>query len=210
MALFQKKPDLSSNLPIFSTALTKTLLIVGLGNVGKKYDGTRHNIGFAAVDEVARSQEFDPWIEKKDLKCLTTQRTVGDNRVILCKPTTFMNLSGEAAQAISHFYKIPVDQIVAVYDEIDIPFGQIRTRIGGGSAGHNGVKSLSQQLGEGYGRIRIGIQADTKLETSDYVLAKFSKEERAEMSSLLKETNAILTEYMYGAQLLPETRSFIF
>jgi PTH1 family peptidyl-tRNA hydrolase len=210
MALFQKKPDLSSNLPVFSTALTKTLLVVGLGNVGKKYDGTRHNIGFAAVDEVARSQGFDPWIEKKDLKCLMAQKTVGDNRVILCKPTTYMNLSGEAVQAISHFYKIPLDQIVAVYDELDIPFGQIRTRIGGSSAGHNGVKSVSQHIGEGYGRIRIGIQAETKLEASDYVLAKFSKDEQAEMSALLKETNAILTEYMYSAQLLSETRSFIF
>jgi PTH1 family peptidyl-tRNA hydrolase len=210
MALFQKKPDLSSNLPIFSTALTKTLLVVGLGNVGKKYDDTRHNIGFAALDEVARSQEFDPWIEKKDFKCLITQKTIGDNRVILCKPTTFMNNSGEAVQAISHFYKIPVDQIVAVYDELAIPFGQIRTRIGGGSAGHNGVKSVSQHIGEEYGRIRIGIQTETKLEASDYVLSKFSKEEQDHMNELLKETNAILTEYMYSAQLLAETRSFIF
>lgn len=210
MALFQKKPDLSSNLPIFSTALTKTLLIVGLGNVGKKYDGTRHNIGFATLDEVAQSQEFDSWIEKKDFKCLTTQKTVGDNRIILCKPTTFMNNSGEGVQAISHFYKVPVDQIVAVYDELAIPFGQIRTRIGGSSAGHNGVKSVSQHIGEGYGRIRVGIQAETPMETSDYVLAKFSKEEQAHMKELLKETNAILTEYMYGAQLPAETRSFIF
>lgn len=210
MALFQKRPDVFANLPVFSTALTKTLLVVGLGNVGKKYDGTRHNIGFAALDEVARSQEFDPWIEKKDLKCLTTQKTIGDNRVILCKPTTFMNNSGEAVQAISHFFKVPVDQIVAVYDEIDIPFGQIRTRVGGGSAGHNGVKSLSQHVGEGYGRIRVGIQAETKLETSDYVLAKFSKEEQSHMNELLKESTAILTEYMHSGSLLSETRTFIF
>lgn len=210
MALFQKKPDLSSNLPVFSTALTKTLLIVGLGNVGKKYYGTRHNIGFAALDEVARNQEFDPWIEKKDLKCHVTQKTVSDNRIILCKPTTFMNLSGEAVQAISHFYKVPVDQIVAVHDELDIPFGQIRTRVGGGSAGHNGIKSITQHLGENYGRIRVGIQAETKLESSDFVLSKFSEKEKEHMDALLKETNAILTEYMYSAQLLSETRSFIF
>lgn len=210
MALFQKKPDLSSNLPIFSTALTKTLLIVGLGNVGKKYDGTRHNIGFAALDAVARSQEFDAWTEKKDLKCLVTTKTVGDNRIILCKPTTYMNLSGEAVQAISHFYKVPKDQIVAVHDELDIPFGQIRTRVGGGSAGHNGIKSITQHMGENYGRIRIGVGAETPMEASDFVLAKFSKEEQAHMKELLKETNAILTEYMYGAQLPAETRSFIF
>lgn len=210
MALFAKRPSLSENLPVFSSAMTKTLLIVGLGNVGKKYDGTRHNIGFAAVDEVARSQDFDPWIEKKDLKCHITQKTVGDNRIILCKPTTFMNLSGKAVQAVSHFYKVPLDQILVVHDELDIPFGQIRTRTGGSSAGHNGIKSVTQHLGENYGRVRIGVGAETPMEASDFVLAKFSKDERSEMSALLKETNAILTEYMYSAQLLAETRSFIF
>jgi PTH1 family peptidyl-tRNA hydrolase len=210
MALFQRKPELSSNLPVYSTALTKTLLIVGLGNVGKKYDGTRHNIGFAAVDEVARNQDFDPWVEKKDLKCHITQKTVGDNRIILCKPTTYMNLSGEAVQAISHFYKVPLNQIIAVHDELDIPFGQIRTRMGGSSAGHNGIKSVTQHLGEEYGRVRIGVGAETLMETSDFVLAKFTKDEQANMTALLKETNAILTEYMYSAQLLSETRSFIF
>jgi PTH1 family peptidyl-tRNA hydrolase len=210
MALFQRKPELSSNLPVYSTALTKTLLIVGLGNVGKKYDGTRHNIGFAAVDEVARNQDFDPWVEKKDLKSHITQKPVGDNRIILCKPTTYMNLSGEAVQAISHFYKVPLNQIIAVHDELDIPFGQIRTRMGGSSAGHNGIKSVTQHLGEEYGRVRIGVGAETLMETSDFVLAKFTKDEQANMTALLKETNAILTEYMYSAQLLSETRSFIF
>lgn len=210
MALFQKKPDVSSNLPVYSLGLTKTLLIVGLGNIGKKYDGTRHNIGFAALDEVASNQGFDPWIEKKDLKCHVTQKTVGDNRIILCKPTTYMNLSGEAVQALSHFYKIPLQQIVAVHDELDIPFGQIRTRTGGSSAGHNGIKSITQHMGEAYGRIRVGVGADTPMETSDFVLAKFSKDEQSHMSALLKESNAILTEYMYSADLLAETRSFIF
>lgn len=210
MALFQKRPDVLSNLPVFATALTKTLLVVGLGNVGKKYDGTRHNIGFAAIDEVARSQDFDPWVEKKDLKAHITQKTIGDNRIILCKPTTFMNLSGEAVQAVSHFYKIPREQIIAVHDELDIPFGQIRTRMGGGSAGHNGIKSITQHLGEDYGRVRIGVGAETLMETSDFVLAKFSKEEQEHLHALLKETNAILTEYMYSAGLLSETRGFIF
>lgn len=210
MALFQKRPDVLSNLPVFSTSLTKTLLIVGLGNVGKKYDDTRHNIGFAALDAVAESQDFDPWVEKKDLKAHITQKTIGDNRIILCKPTTFMNLSGEAVQAVSHFYKIPLQQIIAVHDELDIPFGQIRTRIGGGSAGHNGIKSITQHIGEDYGRIRIGVGAETPMETSDFVLAKFSKGEQTHMNALLKEGNAILTEYMFSGQLFAETRSFIF
>ncbi len=209
MALFQKRPDASSYLPVYSLALTRTLLIVGLGNVGKKYDGTRHNIGFAALDELAHRQSFDPWIEKKDLKCLFTSQTIGESRVILIKPTTFMNLSGEAVQATMHFYKIPLNQVLAVHDDLDIPFGQIRTRIGGSSAGHNGIKSISQHLGEEYGRVRIGVGAETPMDTSDFVLAKFSTDEKAEQSALLKETTAILTEYIHGGQLLAETRSFL-
>lgn len=209
MAFFQKKPDLSSNLPIYTLGLTRTFLIVGLGNVGKKYDGTRHNVGFAAMDELAKKQSFDPWIEKKDLKCLLTSQTIGENRVILIKPTTFMNLSGEAVQAVMHFYKIPRDQVLAVHDELDIPFGQIRTRVGGSSAGHNGIKSVSQHIGEEYGRIRVGVGAETPMEASDFVLAKFSKDEQSELPAMYKETTAILTEYIHGGQLLAETRSFI-
>ena len=209
MALFQRKPDLSSHLPVYSLGLTKTLLIVGLGNAGKKYDGTRHNIGFAAVDELANRQDFEPWIEKKDLKCLLTTATIGDSRVILVKPTTFMNLSGEAVQAVGHFYKIAPANTLVIHDELDIPFGQIRTRVGGSSAGNNGIKSLIQHIGEDFGRMRIGIQAETPMEAVDFVLAKFSKEESAELPALLKESTAILTEYIHGSQLLQETRSFL-
>ena len=210
MALFQKRPDVASHLPVYSLGLTKTLLIVGLGNPGKEYNGTRHNVGFAALDELASKQSFEPWTIKKDLKCQLTSQTIGDSRVILIKPTTFMNLGGEAVQAVSHFYKIPVAQIIAVHDELDIPFGQIRTRIGGSSAGHNGIKSVSQHMGESYGRVRVGVQAETPMDTSDFVLAAFSKEEQSHMAELLKETTAILTEYIHGGQLLAETRSFIF
>lgn len=209
MALFQKRPDASSHLPVYSLGLTRSLLIVGLGNKGKEYEGTRHNIGFAAVDELAARQDFGQWIEKKDLKCLLTTTTIGDNRVILIKPTTFMNLSGEAVQAVMHFYKIPLQQVLVVHDELDIPFGQIRNRSGGSAAGHNGVKSLIQHIGEDFARVRIGIQADTPMDTSDYVLAKFSKEEQEQLPAMLKETTAILTEYIHAGSLLQETRSFI-
>lgn len=212
MALFQRRPDLSSNLPVYSLGLTKTLLIVGLGNVGKKYDGTRHNIGFATIDELASRQDFDPWVEKKDLRVLLTAATIGDSRVILIKPTTFMNLSGEAVQAVGHFYKISLANTLVVHDELDIPFGQIRTRIGGSAAGHNGIKSLIQHLGEDFGRIRIGIDQENrnkKVETSDFVLTKFSTEEQAELPALLKESTAILTEYIHAGNLLQETRSFL-
>src|SRR4029078_6482586 len=136
---------------------------------------------------------------------------LGDTQVIAIKPTTFMNLSGEAVQAVAHFYKTPAERILAVYDEIDIDFGQIRMRMGGGSAGHNGVKSLIEHLGEGFGRVRIGIGPKTpeQIDSADFVLAKFTSEQQAHLKNLTQETSAILSEYIYGGQLPHETRSFI-
>jgi PTH1 family peptidyl-tRNA hydrolase len=148
MALFQRRPQLSNPLSYTTFSLNKTLLIVGLGNPGDEYTRTRHNVGFMCVDDFAGKNSFDPWMHKKDLKCDLTQATMGDTRVILCKPQTFMNLSGEAVQAVSHFYKLRNDQIVVVHDELDVNFGQIRMRVGGSAAGNNGVKSVSQHLGE--------------------------------------------------------------
>ncbi|MES2971944.1 MAG: aminoacyl-tRNA hydrolase [Patescibacteria group bacterium] len=212
MALFQKKPDVGgSNKPIYTLGLQKTVLIVGLGNPGKKYNGTRHNIGFEVIDALALSQEITDWADKKDLKCLVATGNIGFTRVILCKPTTYMNLSGEAVQAISHFYKISLDSIVAVHDELDIPFGQIRTRVGGSDAGHNGIKSVIEQIGESFGRIRIGVGPKTppRIDSADFVLAKFSSDEQTQRENLLREATSILTEYIHGAQLASETRSFI-
>lgn len=211
MALFQRRPQASDMLKYYTLGQNKTVLIVGLGNPGTEYEQTRHNIGFACLDAFAKANNFDPWIDKKDLKCQTTSGQLGETRVILCKPTTFMNLSGEAAQAIAHFYKIPAGQTVVVYDEIDIPFGQIRSRMGGSSAGHNGVKSLIQHLGEDFGRVRIGIGPKTheKMDSADFVLAKFSSEQQAQLKNLTQEANAILSEYIYGGQLPHETRNFL-
>src|SRR3990167_8884860 len=120
MGLFQKRTQIGNSQPFYKFGNQKTLLIVGLGNTGKKYDGTRHNIGFACVDSLAEKLEFPDWTEKKDFKGLISQQTISDVKVILLKPTTYMNLSGEAAQAVKNFYKVPDDQIVAVYDELDI------------------------------------------------------------------------------------------
>lgn len=211
MALFQKRPEVGHGITFTTYGMNKTLLIVGLGNVGDEYLGTRHNIGFACVDEFARKNDFAPWVNKTDLKCQLTQATLGETRVILCKPTTFMNLSGEAVQAIAHFYKIQLDKIIAVHDELDIDFGQVRLRMGGSSAGHNGIKSLTQHLGEGYGRVRVGIGPKTpeKMDSADFVLQKFSVKEVETMPKLTREVAAILSELAYGAPLSPETRSFL-
>jgi PTH1 family peptidyl-tRNA hydrolase len=197
-------------MPLYTLGAAKNLLIVGLGNPGDEYDGTRHNVGFMCLDDFAAANEFDPWINKKDLKCLFTQKNLGQTRVMLIKPTTFMNLSGEAVQAVSRFYKISPDKIVAVYDELDVPFGQIRMRIGGSAAGHNGVKSLIQHMGEEFGRVRIGIgpKMPEQMDSADFVLATFSKDEQDRVKDLTRETTAILTEVIYGGQLAHETRTF--
>lgn len=211
MALFQRKPDVGSTMPIYSLGLQKSVLIVGLGNPGKEYTGTRHNIGFACIDALAASQGIDDWADKKDLKSTVATGTVSDTRIILCKPKTFMNLSGEAVQAVSHFYKVDLTQVVVVHDELDISFGQIRTRLGGADAGHNGIKSLIQHLGPDFGRVRIGVgpKAPNKIDSADFVLAKFSSTEKSQLKNLLQESTAILTEYIHSTSLPSETRSFL-
>lgn len=211
MGFFQKRPDIGNSRPAYTLGMHKTLLIVGLGNIGKEFDGTRHNIGFDCVDALAGALDFDSWTVKKDLKCHITIKTLGETRVILCKPTTLMNLSGEAVHAVAQFYKIAPENIAAVHDELDIDFGNIRTRIGGGSAGHNGIKSVTQHAGEGYGRVRVGIgpKAPEQIDSSDFVLAKFSAKEKEQIKNLLQESTAILSEYIYSTQLPTETRRFI-
>src|SRR5207247_675718 len=136
---------------------------------------------------------------------------LGDARVIALKPTTFMNLSGEAVQAVVNFYKINPEYILVVHDDIDVEFGQVRLRIGGSPAGHNGIKSVSQHIGEDYGRIRIGVGPvePAKMQSEDFVLQKFSKTEQEQLPNLKREVNSIFSEYIYGNGLPHETRSFL-
>jgi PTH1 family peptidyl-tRNA hydrolase len=174
--------------------------------------GTRHNIGFVCIETFAKKNEYPVWTNKKDLKCQLTQATINGTRVLLMKPTTFMNLSGEAVSAVMQFYKIPASQVVVVHDELDINFGIIRTRVGCTTAGHNGIKSIVQHLGEDFGRVRIGIgpkKPDT-IDSSDFVLAKFTGDEQKQLPALTQEISAIISEYIFGdGQLIIETRNFI-
>jgi PTH1 family peptidyl-tRNA hydrolase len=212
MALFVKRPEIGDRISFTTYGMNKSLLLVGLGNPGSEYNGTRHNIGFACLDEFARKNEFPSWVNKTDMKCLSAVKTVGDTRVVLCKPTTFMNLSGEAVQAIAHFYKIPPANIIVVHDEIDVDFGQIRMRLGGSSAGHNGVKSVTKLLGsDEYGRVRVGIgpKKPDQIDSADFVLQAFSTKEQAAIPKLTREVTAILSEYAYGTPLTPDTRTFL-
>jgi peptidyl-tRNA hydrolase, PTH1 family len=212
MGLFVREQNTGMEQPLYSVGLSKTILIVGLGNPGKEYDLTRHNIGFYSLDHFAKTNDFPAWTNKKDLKAHLSAHNLGQTRVILCKPSTFVNNSGEAVQAVQRFYKLSDADTVVVHDEIDIPFGQIRLRVGGGHAGHNGIKSVIAQGSPDTGRVRVGIANDFsgQADSADFVLGKFTKEEQGHLPALAQEVNAILIEYIYSNTKLPtETRSFI-
>lgn len=211
MSLFVRRGSDTQEQPLYNTTHERTILVVGLGNIGKKYDGTRHNIGFACVDNFAEQHNFPAWIEKKDLHAHLTKQVVGGTQVILIKPTTFMNESGQAVSAVQRYYRLPNSDTIAVHDEIDINFGQIRARVGGSAAGNNGVKSLIQHCGEDFGRIRIGVRNDLleKMDSADFVLAKFNKEEQASLPELCREVSAMLSEYTASHELPHDTRNFL-
>ena len=212
MALFQRRPQASDPKMFYTMGLNKTILLVGLGNPGSEYELTRHNIGFSCIDEfVAKADSMEDWLQKKDFKCMMSSGPIGEARVIAIKPTTFMNRSGEAVQAVANFYKIHTDSILVLHDDLDIDFGQIRIRRGGSTAGHNGIKSVSQHMGEDYGRLRIGVgpKQPARIKSEDFVLQKFSSEQQAELPNLKKEASAILSEYIYGSELPHETRNFL-
>lgn len=211
MGLFVRREGESQSQPYYNTIHDRVVLIVGLGNIGKKYDGTRHNIGFACLDAFADQHSFPAWIEKKDLRCHITERTEGGAKIILMKPTTFMNESGNAVMAVQHYFKINNADTIVVHDELDIDFGQIRARRGGSAAGNNGIKSLIQHIGEDFNRIRIGIRNDLleKVDSADFVLAKFNKEEQASLPELYREVSAMLSEYTASHELPHDTRNFL-
>lgn len=210
MALFQKRTDVSRITGLYTLGANNSVLIVGLGNPGKEYSGTRHNIGFEVLDFFASSNDFPGWQAKKDLKCELAVHTLGGTRVILCKPTTFMNLSGEAVQAVQRFYRVYNPKTLAVYDELAIPFGQIRTRVGGGAAGHNGVKSLIQHIEDDFSRLRIGIGNDISEEAdaSDFVLGKYSKKEQEGLPLIYREAGSLMSDFIAG-NFHPETRAAV-
>ena len=153
-------------------------LIVGLGNPGREYSCTRHNIGFTTVDALSREYRL-PFQSKSRFN---SQLALGEHKfknIALCKPETYMNLSGETVQSVSAYYKISLDKTIVIHDDIDLRFGKIGYKNGGGAGGHNGLKSIDKHLGPNYHRIRIGIgrPEDPAYEISNFVLGKFSQEE---------------------------------
>lgn len=163
-------------------------LIIGLGNVGKQYEATRHNSGFIALDSYAKENNFPKWQEKTKFKAFVTEDFIGGKKVILAKPTTLYNLSGEAVRALMDFYEVSTKDVIVVHDELDLPFGAVKNKQGGGSAGSNGLKSIISHIGADFRRIRIGIKNDLleKMDPADFVLSKFSKEEKKQLDEIIK------------------------
>lgn len=212
MAFLIKRPQVGDAIQFYTLGKNKTILLVGLGNIGKEYDGTRHNTGFACLDHfVAKTDGMSDWINKSDLRCHLSTGRVGDTRVLAIKPTTLMNLSGEAVQLVSNFYKVAPGDTAIIHDELDINFGLVRLRVGGSAAGHNGVKSIIKHFGEDTGRIRVGIgpKHPEQIDSADYVLGKFDKTEVEQLPNMYREVTALLSEYLYGGQLPTDTRNFI-
>lgn len=160
-------------------------LFVGLGNPGPKYAGNRHNIGFMALDRIAADHGFGPW--KAAFKGELSEGRLGSEKVLLLKPMTFMNLSGDAVRAVMDFYKLTPDQITVFHDELDLAPGKCRVKQGGGHAGHNGLRSIHAHIGEAYGRIRLGIgHPGHKDAVAAYVLHDFAKADRDWIDDLLR------------------------
>jgi len=155
----------------------KPVLIVGLGNPGTQYNLTRHNAGFMAVDFLSGNDAV--W--KSEKQALTYKTEIDGNKLIFAKPQTYMNNSGISVLALMTFYKIPIENLIVIHDDMDLKIGNVREKIGGGSAGHNGIKSIDSGIGINYRRIRIGIghprDTDSPIDPSDYVLGKFSNSE---------------------------------
>lgn len=161
------------------------LIFVGLGNPGTKYANNRHNIGFRALDQIASDHGFAPWRSKFQGK--VSEGRLGGEKVTLLKPETFMNLSGQSVGEAMRFYKVSPDDITVFHDELDLAPGKCRHKKGGGHAGHNGLRSLHQHLGDSYARIRIGIGHPGRKEAvPGYVLHDFSKSDEDWIDDLLR------------------------
>lgn len=152
-------------------------LIVGLWNPWKEYEKTRHNLGFVFLDYLRKKQDFPPFSLETKFKWEITNGLINGEKIILLKPQTFMNLSGESIKKCMDFYKIDTKDICIIYDDISMDFGKIRTRETGSAGWHNGIKDIIKNFWENFKRIKFGIGYNTKYEVSDWVLSKFNEEE---------------------------------
>jgi PTH1 family peptidyl-tRNA hydrolase len=161
------------------------VLVLGLGNPGKRYENTRHNAGFLVADRLAG--RWSTTFDGKQFSALLGKTRIHDRPVILAKPQTFMNRSGHTAASLRGYYKVPDEQVVVVHDDVDIPFGQVRVKRGGGHGGHNGLRDLKRFLGTGeFPRVRFGVsRPPPQWDTADYVLSKWAPEEAERLQELV-------------------------
>ena len=158
--------------------------VCGLGNPGKKYENTRHNIGFYIIDEIIKKYNFK--LQKKDLSKELYKGSIENYKCMVCKPLNFMNLSGQVISEIVSFYKIPKSKILIIHDDLDLQLGKVKIKTGGGNAGHNGLLSIDNAIGKNYKRLRIGIgHPGLKELVSSYVLKKFNKKEKSVLNNLI-------------------------
>ena len=172
---------------LFQKSAPVSWLVVGLGNVGDKYEGTRHNVGFEVADELGERGDFP--IQRLKHKALTRAAEVAGTRVLVMKPVTYMNLSGEAVGDAAKFYKIPPDHVLVICDDVSLPLGKLRVRKSGSAGGHNGLKSIIQHLGsDQFPRLKVGVgeKPHPDYDLADWVLGKFRGEDRKAMDAAVK------------------------
>ena len=177
------------------------IIIAGLGNPGKEYDNTRHNAGFMVLDALADKLNTD--ISEKKHKALCGKAVIGGQKVILLKPQTYMNASGESIRAAADYYKVEAEDIIVVYDDISLAPGQLRVRAKGSAGGHNGIKSIIAHLStQEFPRVRVGVgEKPPRMELADYVLGHFSGEEKKIMEDAVKEAaDAVCTAVERGVE----------
>ena len=161
------------------------MLFVGLGNPGSQYEKNRHNVGFMAVSRIVENHNFSPW--KNKFQGSISNGLLRNQKIIILKPNTFMNLSGQSVGEVIRFYKIPSSKVIVFHDEIDFPLGKLKFKSGGGHAGHNGLRSISEHIGSDYIRIRIGVgHPGNKNAVANYVLGDFSKVEQETITQILE------------------------
>ena len=184
-------------------------IILGIGNPGANYDGTRHNVGFAAIDALAQQSRAD-FREKAKFSALVAEATISGKKCLLIKPQTFYNDSGVAARALLDFYKLTIDDLLVIHDDVMLDFGKVRIRHGGRDAGNNGLKSLHQHVGLDFWHIRIG--ADNLLRRqigdTDFVLGKFNSDERKILDSWTFTTVADIAKSFVDGTIEPTSYRF--
>lgn len=175
-------------------------LILSQGNPGSDYVKTRHNVGFLAVDAYAANHNL-VFQNKSKFQADITEMSVGDEKIIFAKPTTFYNETGQSARSISDFYKIVPEDILIIHDDLALPFGTLRTREKGSDAGNNGIKSLNAHLGENYARVRVGIANEftERIDATEFVLGKFSADEAKKLETdIVPKIAELIDDFIAG------------